>query len=136
VCVLSAGARLDAPRREGPSGGELWLARDELRDATGWRLEPEGLCKDGVCTPLGVAADELVDGDLVCASRLWRELGRPALHDAARTTWFLGEAGGDRARQLATLEAPDFTLPDIEGKLHSLSDYRGTKVLLATWASW
>jgi peroxiredoxin len=48
----------------------------------------------------------------------------------------LGEAAEDRARQLASLEALDFTLPDIEGVLHSLSDFRGKKVLLATWASW
>ncbi|MBI3853814.1 MAG: redoxin domain-containing protein [Verrucomicrobia bacterium] len=32
--------------------------------------------------------------------------------------------------------APDFTLPDLKGKAHSLSDFRGKKVLLITWASW
>ena len=32
--------------------------------------------------------------------------------------------------------APDFTLPDLDGKLHSLSDYRGKKVVLMSWASW
>ena len=26
--------------------------------------------------------------------------------------------------------------PDLDGKLHSLSDYRGLKVLLLSWASW
>ena len=30
----------------------------------------------------------------------------------------------------------DFELPDLDGKLHRLSDYRGQKVLLVTWASW
>jgi peroxiredoxin len=34
------------------------------------------------------------------------------------------------------LEAPDFTLPDIDGQLHSLSDFLGKKVFLVTWASW
>ena len=34
------------------------------------------------------------------------------------------------------LTAPDFSLPDLEGREHSLSDYRGNKVFLATWASW
>jgi len=38
--------------------------------------------------------------------------------------------------RLRSLEAPDFTLPDLDGKLHSLSDYRGKKVLLMSWASW
>jgi len=58
------------------------------------------------------------------------------LHDASRKTWMLGESAADRGRRLESLEAPDFTLPDIEGQPHSLSDFRGQKVLLATWASW
>jgi hypothetical protein len=80
--------------------------------------------------------ERLVDGDAVCASGLWETLGRPALHDEARSVWMLGEAAADRSTQLESLEAPDFTLPDITGKLHSLSDFRGKKVFLATWASW
>ncbi|NDG42002.1 MAG: TlpA family protein disulfide reductase, partial [Betaproteobacteria bacterium] len=40
------------------------------------------------------------------------------------------------AQALSTLEAPDFELPDLAGQTHRLSDYRGKKVLLATWASW
>ena len=33
-------------------------------------------------------------------------------------------------------EAADFTLPDLNGKMHSLADFRGKKVLLLTWGSW
>ena len=32
--------------------------------------------------------------------------------------------------------APDFTLPDINGKPHKLSDYRGKNVLIIFWATW
>ena len=46
------------------------------------------------------------------------------------------EAASDRSNKLQSLDGPDFTLPDITGKLHSLSDFRGRKVFLATWASW
>ncbi len=136
VRVLSAGAQLDAVRKAGKPGDELWLTAAELHEVSGWALKPEGLCKAGACVPLGSEARAHADGDLVRVSELWPQLGRPLLHDAARSTWMLGEAAEDRARQLASLEAPDFTLPDIEGVLHSLSDFRGKKVLLATWASW
>ncbi|MHC4622829.1 MAG: peroxiredoxin family protein [Planctomycetota bacterium] len=32
--------------------------------------------------------------------------------------------------------APDFTLTDIKGKKHKLSDYRGKDVMLVFWATW
>ena len=66
----------------------------------------------------------------------WRHMGHPVVHDDAGTTWVLGTGSGQRAEALATLEAPDFALPDLEGRVHRLSDYRGRKVFLATWASW
>ena len=43
------------------------------------------------------------------------------------------------AREFAPLigkEAPDFTLTDIAGKKHKLSDYRGKNVILNFWATW
>jgi peroxiredoxin len=32
--------------------------------------------------------------------------------------------------------APDFTLTDIEGKTHKLSDYRGKEVIVEIWTTW
>jgi len=33
-------------------------------------------------------------------------------------------------------EAPDFTLPDVDGDSHRLSDYRGKVVIVNFWATW
>ncbi len=33
-------------------------------------------------------------------------------------------------------EAPDFTLTDIDGKVHRLGDYRGKDVMIIFWATW
>jgi hypothetical protein len=60
---------------------------------------------------------------------------QPVAHDAALATWYFG-LRSDQRQQLSSLQAPDFTLPDLHGKLHRLSDFRGKKILLVTWASW
>jgi len=64
-----------------------------------------------------------------------RLMSQPVAHDATYSAWYFGSRS-DQRRQLASLDAPDFTLPDIDGKLHSLSDFQGKKVFLVTWASW
>ena len=49
------------------------------------------------------------------------------------------EPTADEELALAALEglmAPDFTLPDVDGTPRTLSQLRGRKVFLATWASW
>lgn len=53
-------------------------------------------------------------GDVIRAARTWR----PAYSS------FFGQ------------KAPDFTLADINGKQHKLSDYRGKDVLINFWATW
>lgn len=34
------------------------------------------------------------------------------------------------------LDAPDFTLKDMDGNVHKLSDYRGKPVIINFWATW
>lgn len=120
------------------AGGEaLWLDAGAIEASTGWQWKPEGLCHGDTCVPLPPAqANELVrDGRLDIAA-MWRRSGQPVVHDAASRTWVLGTGAERRAAALATLEAPDFELPDLDGRLHRLSAYRGKRVFLATWASW
>lgn len=137
ITILSAGHALETRSLPGREDDALWISSDALREATGWTLKPEGLCRDAACVLVSDAdRAACVEGEAVCASGLWRRLGRPVLHDEARRTWMLGEAPEDRNAQLATLAAPDFALPDLAGRMHSLSDHAGKKVLLSTWASW
>ncbi|MGB7182013.1 MAG: hypothetical protein WA888_08190 [Burkholderiaceae bacterium] len=61
---------------------------------------------------------------------------RPLLSDAAGETWVLGASANSRAQALQSLQAPDFTLSDLSGRQQSLSDFKGKKVFLVSWASW
>ncbi len=129
------------PRAEA-EGDDLWLEGADIEAATGWTWKPEGLCQGDICVPLPRASGALPDaGKWVRDGRLnlaaaWRASGQPVVHDAASRTWVLGSGAAQRSATLASLQAPDFELPDLAGKTYRLSSYRGRKVLLATWASW
>ena len=118
-------------------GDDLWLPVESLESRTGWALKPEGACRGDVCVPLprGRERDFARDGRFSITA-LARHMGQPVLHDAPSSTWAIGESGEARTSTLHSLEAPDFTLPDLDGNLHSLSQYRGKKVFLVSWASW
>jgi len=108
---------------------DLWLAPSEL-ERLGWTLEPEGLCRGPLCVPIPLARRaEFVRADGAAnLAALTRHRGQGVVHDA--------EHGELRDAARRSLAAPDFTLPDLDGRLHSLSELRGRKVLLNSWASW
>jgi hypothetical protein len=117
----------------------LWIPLGELERSTGWTAKPEGLCRDEVCVPVPVArrADWL-DGGRLDFAAFAAHLGHAVARDAARGVWAFGPPA-DRAASAADtgpVAAPDIRLPDLDGNLHSLADYRGKKVLLYSWASW
>ncbi len=118
-------------------GENLWVARAAVESTIGWALKPEGLCQGDLCVPLpDVNTDHFVNDKAVNIAAWWRLMDRPVLHDASGDTWMLGASAYERANALQSLAAPDFTLPDLDGTLHSLSDYRGKRVFLTTWSSW
>ena len=120
-------------------GDNLWLSDADLKRASGWELKPEGACMGDVCIPIPpTRASEFVRDNRSSfnLAALARYLGQPAVHDDKNRAWYFGEAAATRRASLASLQAPDFELPDLDGKMHRLSDYRGKKVLLAAWASW
>ena len=116
---------------------DLWISLEDLSSVTGWELKPQGFCRDEVCVPIpagresGFVADKRVN-----LAALGRLLGQPTVHDDGNAVWFFGEPVGKWRDDLLSLKAPDFALPDLDGRMHRLSEYAGRKVLLLSWASW
>ena len=127
----------DTPLSGATATDALWLDAAQIRDATGWDWKPQGLCRDDTCMPVPREAGQpMVDGDRLDIAAFWRYAGWPVVHDEQERFWVLGESAAGRAEALGSLQAPDFELPDLEGRMHRLSDYRGQRVFLSTWASW
>ena len=120
--------------------GQLWITTADLTRATRFELKPQGICRKELCFPLPKA--RMQEFLRESSGKHWFNLlafadlvHQPVAHDEALSTWYFGQRS-DQRQILASLQAPDFSLPDLNGKLHSLSDFRGKKVLLLTWASW
>jgi hypothetical protein len=111
------------------------ISPNAVERSLGWALKPEGFCRGQVCIPVREDSRAVIDGSVDLA-RLADLLGRPIALDIEERAAALGASPHDRGAELATLQGPDFTLPDLEGRMHSLSDHRGKKVFLAVWASW
>jgi hypothetical protein len=115
--------------------GRVLLSADALRAALGWELHDGTLCNDTMCVPLP-AGSRLGEGGVFDLGEVAATLDRPLALDVEEGAAYLGVSAGERAEALGSLIAPDFTLPDLAGRPHTLSAYRGKKVLLVTWASW
>ena len=116
-------------------GDRVRVSAASLRSALGYELKPEGLCLGETCFPVRDRA-ALVANDAVDLAELARVTGRPLALDAALRAAAIGTAADERVAALRGLEAPDFTLPDFAGRKHTLSGYRGKKVLLIAYSSW
>jgi hypothetical protein len=117
----------------------LWLSPAELAKAGGWDLKPEGLCRGSLCVPVppGASWVRRRGADVrVDLSGLSRHMGQPVAASPEHAVWSIGLAAEDVADRLRSLDSPDFTLPDLDGRMHTLSSFRGRKVFLLAWASW
>jgi hypothetical protein len=111
----------------------LWLSPADAEHVTGWTWKPEGMCRGEICVPLPAT---MTHDNRVDTAAFWAHLGNPVLHDDVRETWVLGTGAETRNAALAGLDAPDFALRDLDGIQRRLSELRGSKVFLTTWASW
>lgn len=135
------GERVTEVARGIVQGDDLWLREDDLAAATGWELKPEGVCRDDVCLPLSGALERALlrdqDGERWLNATGFAQHARQAyVHETGRKVWAFGPPAHEVQRRAETDLAPDFTLPDFQGRPRSLSEFRGKKVFLLTWASW
>jgi hypothetical protein len=113
----------------------LLIDAADLTRATGWALKPDGLCRDDVCVPVRASAG-LVRDARIDLRAFADALGRPLALEPAAALAVLGEAADTVDAQRASLTAPAFTLPDLDGNPVALGDFAGRKRLLIAWASW
>jgi hypothetical protein len=120
---------------------ELWITITDLTRATRFVIKPQGVCRDELCFPL--PKSRRAEFTAKKGSTTWfnltefaRLIKQPFVTDQKNGVWCFGARAAEQSSYLTSLEAPNFTLPDLSGKLHSLADFRGKKVLLVTWASW
>jgi hypothetical protein len=133
VTIIDAGRAVDVDARV--DAGRVLLSENALREALGWELHEGTLCNDTMCVPLP-SGSSLAAGGALDLAEVADVLDRPLALDAAEGAAYLGASARERADALASLIAPDFTLPDVAGRSHTLAEHRGKKVLLVVWASW
>ena len=120
---------------------DLWIPPGDLTRVNGFELKPEGACIDDICVPIRQDADSDIfvrrDGaSWFNVTELADRLHQPYVADHEAGVWSFGAIPVRRAMFIESGRAPDFTLDDRGGNPVRLSDFKGKKIMLLTWASW
>jgi hypothetical protein len=116
-------------------GDAVLLDAAGVKDALGWEVHDGLLCNDSMCIPLVDERAVVRDGAIDLAG-LAGAMDRALAVDLDERAAFLGGSARERSQALAAQQAPDFALPDLAGRPHTLAEHRGKKILLVAWASW
>ena len=111
-----------------------FVKETDIGKSLSWELKPEGLCKDDSCipyTPVREPDSEWVDFLDISDTLSFSTVLDVDLRLAAVDTFSLL-----RSSALKDRKAPDLELPDVDGELHSLSEWSDKKKLLVAFSSW
>jgi hypothetical protein len=124
-----------------PDATELWVTPADLTRVNDFVLKPEGACLAELCIP--VLQDRDSDMYVTRSDQGWfnltglaDKLQQAYVTDFNDGVWSFGAMPLERQSFLRGGMAPDFEMADRDGNPVKLSDFRGKKVLLLTWASW
>ena len=120
--------KLDKTR---PEGNDLWVRSADLPRINQFELKPQGACRADMCIPIPKA---LNNGEWFNLTGFSRKVGQTFVADSG--VWSFGDIPVLRGSFYESRIAPDFAVPDRQGRIVHLSDFRGKKVLVHTWASW
>ena len=114
-----------------PDAKDLWVRASDLPRINEFELKPQGACRADMCIPVSKA---LKNGPWFNLTGFSRKLGQAFVNDSS--VWSFAEIPVMRGSFYASRVAPDFAVPDRNGKMVHLADFRGKKALVFTWASW
>jgi len=124
-----------------PDATELWVTPADLTRVNDFVLKPEGACLAELC--IRVLQDRDSDMYVTRSNQGWfnltglaDKLQQAYVSDFDDGVWSFGAMPLERQSFLRGGMAPDFEMADRDGNPVKLSDFRGKKVLLLTWASW
>jgi hypothetical protein len=109
----------------------LWVQSKDLPRINEFEVKPQGACRADVCIPL---SKTLKNGDWFNLTGFAHKIGETVVAD--QNVYSFGEIPVLRGGFYNSRIAPDFAVPDRKGKVIHLSDFRGKKTLVITWASW
>jgi hypothetical protein len=115
--------------------GNLWVQSKDLPRINQFEVKPQGACRADVCIPI---SKTLKNGDWFNLTGFAHKIGETVVFEkvSEQNVYSFGEIPVLRGSFYNSRIAPDFAVPDRQGKVVHLSDYRGKKVLVVTWASW
>jgi hypothetical protein len=131
--ALTIQARLDNRRGDPRPSDVLWIRKLDLPRVNGFELKPQGACRADVCIPV---SKDMTQGPYFNLTAFAHRIGEPVVSEAQSRVWSFGEIPSLGGSFVNARMAPDFVLANRRGRPVRLSDFRGKKVLLLTWASW